>query len=277
MKLSMCSASLGNIPLKQSINRAAELGFDGIEITVMFHAHPSISCNERKTISGWLKNSGIACSALHFIYDKKVNLASTLKEDINHSIMHNRAVIDLAADLGTNVIVVGGGGTRSVKPGQNREEIEKVLMEIFLASGEYAKEKGVILGLEALNRYETNIIRTLRESKEMTDRIKSPNVKVMGDTYHMNIEEVSLDGAIREMGQDLIHLHLADSNRLAPGEGHIDYRSVFKALKEINYQGYCSLEVFGITPELLCFSSYEEADMHMVKGKKYLDDLLLSC
>lgn len=219
-------------------------------------------------------DAGIVCSAIHFIFDDNVKLASTYKEDIQHSIFYNRAVIDLAADLNTKIIVVGGGNTRSVKPGQSREEIMKILVEIFAASGDYAKERGVYLGIEALNRYETNVIKTLKDSGEFAVKINCPNVKIMGDTYHMNIEETYLDDAIRNAGKELIHLHLADSNRMAPGEGHIDFKKVFMALKDIKYEGFCSFEVFGITPELLYFINFQEASKHMEYGKKYVDELL---
>lgn len=274
MKISVCSGNFGKISLKEAINRAAELRFDAIEITVMFHAHPSISSSERKKVYRWLDDAGIVCSAIHFIFDGNVKLASTYKEDIQHSILHNRAVIDLAADLNTKIIVVGGGGTRSVKPGQSREEIMKILVEIFAASGDYAKERGIYLGMEALNRYETNVIKTLKDSSEFAVKTKCPNVKIMGDTYHMNIEETNLDDAIRDAGKELIHLHLADSNRMVPGEGHIDFKKVFMALKDIKYEGFCSFEVFAITPELLYFKNFEEASKHMEYGKKYVDELL---
>ncbi|MBN2396681.1 MAG: TIM barrel protein [Candidatus Atribacteria bacterium] len=131
--------------------RRSRLRFNAIEITVMFHTHPSTSSSERKKVCRWLDDAGIVCSGIHFIFDDNVKLASTYKENIQHSILYNRAVIDLAADLNTKTIVVGGGKIRSVKPEQSREEIMKILFEIFAASGDYAKERGVYLGIEAMN------------------------------------------------------------------------------------------------------------------------------
>ena len=275
MKLSLCSANFGNVSLNKSIERAADLGFDGIEITVMFHARPTIDINERKKIRKWVSDAGIECSALHFIFDKNIKLASEDVIDIENSITYIKSVIDLAVDIGTDVIVVGGGGSRSIKPLQNKSEVVKNLVKIFSIAGRYASEKNVFLGLEALNRYETNFINTLEDAEQLADKIDCSNIKVMGDTFHMNIEERSISHAIEAAGENLIHLHFADSNRLAPGEGHIDFKSIISSLENIKYKGFCSFEVFAISPDLLHFESYEEADRHMVFGKEYIDKLIL--
>jgi sugar phosphate isomerase/epimerase len=274
VKFSLCSANFGNVSLKKSIERAAELGFDGIEITVMFHARPTINIKERKNIKKWISDSGIECSALHFIFDKDIKLASEDEIDIENSITHIKSVIDLAVDIGTNVIVVGGGGSRSTKSFQNKSEIEKNLIKIFSITGGYALEKNVFLAIEALNRYETNFINTLKEAKHFADKTNCPNIKIMGDTFHMNIEEISIPQAIEETDENLIHLHFADSNRLAPGEGHIDFKSIIHTLKNKIYKGFCSFEVFAISPDLLHFNTYEEADRHMKLGKSFIDKLI---
>ncbi len=274
MKLSICSANYGRNALDRIIRRTAELGFDGIEITVQYHAPPTISPSERSQIVGWLKEAGIECSAIHFIFDKTVRLSSDDPNDIDHAKDYTKSVVDLAADLGTSAIIVGGGGNRSFKPGQDREKIRQVMAETIAECGEHARRRGVFLCMEALNRYETNFLNTLGQSKEFAAQTGCANVKIMGDTYHMNIEETSLPEAIRLAGADLLHLHLVDSNRLSPGEGHTDMGAVLDALKEIDFSGYCSFEVFYISPDLIHFETFEEADRHMVVGKKNVDKLM---
>jgi len=274
MKLSLCSANYGKTDLKRIIYRAAELGFDGIELTVMFHVLPTIDYDERKKITTWLEDAGIKCSAIHFIFDESVKLSSTRKDDIKYSIKFMKNIINLAADLGAPTIVVGGGGTRSIKKDQNKDEVVKNLVSIFTVSGKYAAEKNIVLAIEPLNRYETNFIRTLKDASEFVEKINLPNVKIMGDTFHMNIDEISIEDAIINYRDKLAHLHLADSNRLAPGEGHIDFSKIVEALKKSNYKGYCSFEVFYISPDLVYIDSYEEADMHMFNGINYMRKLL---
>ncbi len=274
MKFSICSANYGTNPLEKIIQRTAELGFDGIELTVQYHALPTISSSERRQIVGRLREAGIECAGLHFIFDKTVRLSSDDPDDIAHAKDYTKSVIDLAADLGTPSIIVGGGGNRSFKPGQDRAKIRQIMLETIAECGEHARERGVFLGMEALNRYETNFLNTLGQSKKFARETGCANVKAMGDTYHMNIEEVSLPDAIREAGDDLLHLHLVDSNRLSPGEGHTDMLAVLKALKEINYKGYCSFEIFLISPDLAYFETFEETDRHMVVGKETVDRLM---
>jgi sugar phosphate isomerase/epimerase len=77
----------------------------------------------------------------------------------------------------------------------------------------------------------------------MLKEVGLPNAGVMGDTFHMNIEEDDIGGAFRRTGKALSHVHLADSNRAAPGRGHLDFVPIMQALKDIDYGGYCSFEL----------------------------------
>jgi sugar phosphate isomerase/epimerase len=78
------------------------------------------------------------------------------------------------------------------------------------------------------------------------EQIGSPNLNILADTFHMNIEEVDIAASLRGAGSKLGLIHLADSNRQAPGYGHLDFRGVIKALQDIHYQGYLSFEVLPI-------------------------------
>ena len=96
-----------------------------------------------------------------------------------------------------------------------------------------------------------------------------PNVRTMADTYHLNIEEVNPAETIRKYGHTLANLHLADSNRQAPGDGHFDFASVAEALREVDFKRYCSFEVFGLYPWKLWYDTFEESVEHMGNGIKY--------
>ncbi len=270
MKLSMCSANYGKTDLREVIFRAAQLGFDGIELTVMFHTPPTLDGQERKRIAGWLAEAGIACSALHYIFDPRVKMSSLEANDSAFALNALKQVVDLADDLGAPTIIVGGGGTRSFKEAQTRESVADHLARLIRLSGEYALPRNITLAIEALNRYETNYIRTLEDASNFAEAVQLPNVRIMGDTYHMNIEESSIEEAIVQFGGRLAHLHLADSNRLAPGFGHIDFGKVVGALRTIGYDQYCSIEVFCIRPDLMYVDSYEEADRQMAEGLSHM-------
>jgi sugar phosphate isomerase/epimerase len=110
--------------------------------------------------------------------------------------------------------------------------------------GEHAKQYNVPLIYEPLNRYETNLITSLGEGVALLQQLKTKNVKLLADLFHLNIEEVDIAAAIRHAAGDVGHVHLADSNRRPATCGHTDFASIAHALAEISYGGYVSAECF---------------------------------
>ena len=115
-------------------------------------------------------------------------------------------------------------------------------IEGIRAVGEHAATMGIDIVLEAWNRYETYFNKTLADAVKIWEATGLTNGGAMGDLFHMNMEEKSLSGAIRETGPLLRHMHLCDSTRAAPGEGEIDFQAVMDALVDIDYQGWLSME-----------------------------------
>lgn len=112
-----------------------------------------------------------------------------------------------------------------------------------------AQEYGVLIGLEPVNRYESNLINTCEQALTLKRMIGEPNIRLHLDTYHMNIEEKSYYEATKAAGADLIHYHLCENDRGIPGTGLVDWDSIFKALGELNYSGYAALESFVDTTD----------------------------
>ncbi len=274
MKLSVSTAVYGMADLKRIIFRVAELGYDAVELTAALHVPIETPTERRKEVKDWIRSAGIECSALHYIFDGSLRLLSTDPQQMKRSVEYLRKIIDVASDVESKTVIVGSGGkTRSFDPDWDRDESVKCITEVIRESGEYAKGKGVVLAMEAINRYETNFLNTLKEAADFVAAVDHPNVRTMADTYHMNIEEVCPADEIRKHGQTLANLHLADSNRYAPGEGHFDFASLAQALKEIGFSEYCSFEVFGLYPWKLWFDTFEEADAQMARGLKFVRSL----
>jgi len=103
--------------------------------------------------------------------------------------------------------------------------------------------RGVRLSIEPLNRYESAIVNKASEALELIKETKSDKALILLDTFHMNIEETSIADTVVSVGKKLGYFHVADSNRRAPGYGHIPFSEVFKALKTIHYDGYVSAEI----------------------------------
>jgi len=167
--------------------------------------------------------------------------------------------IDLAVKLGSRVII---GGIRG-KIEENNSRFEKIREagdHSLLKCAEYARSRDVTLLIEPINRYETNVVNTLAEGIELIEKLGGANLKLLPDTFHMNIEEVSISESIRKADNYIDYIHFADSNRLAPGWGHIDFKQVLDTLVSINYQGAIGIEVL---PKPTDFEAAEQAMKHI--------------
>jgi sugar phosphate isomerase/epimerase len=131
-------------------------------------------------------------------------------------------------------------GTRQMK---SLVELEKeILVEQLTRLAPVAEETGVPIILEPLNRYETHLIRSLDDAAEICRAVGSPGIRMMGDFFHMNIEDDDMGAAIERNADCLAYIHLADSNRFQPGTGHLDFQPGFRALHRIGYDRYMTLE-----------------------------------
>lgn len=136
-----------------------------------------------------------------------------------------------------------GWGTPDNFKGDKRpywEQSIKSMKEII----KVAEECGVTYCVEAVNRFETCLINTAKEALDYASEIDSPNIGVLLDTYHMNIEENSIGDAIRLVGDKLTSFHTGENNRTAPGRGHLDWDEIFGALSDINYKNRIVCEPF---------------------------------
>ncbi len=153
--------------------------------------------------------------------------------------------IQLAAELGAAVIVGLVWGRLGREP-YEREAARRRAVQGLREICRLAEDRDVMVYLEAINRYESDFPVTAAQTVEVLDEVDAPNLKVLLDTFHMNIEEADIASAIRATGDRLGHMHLVDSNRQAPGHGHVDLKQVIGALREIGYEGYLSFEVLPL-------------------------------
>jgi sugar phosphate isomerase/epimerase len=110
----------------------------------------------------------------------------------------------------------------------------------------HAASLGVTVVLEPVNRYETDFLNRLEEAAAWMHRLPHPNFGLMPDVFHMNIEEVSVTAALVAHKEFVRYLHLADSNRLAPGRGHLPFSELFATLRAIGYRGWATLEILPL-------------------------------
>lgn len=151
-----------------------------------------------------------------------------------------RSIIDLAGDFSASAIIGSMQGRWG--DGVERNQAREWLAESLRALGDHAAQYGVPLLFEPLNRYETNLVNTVADGVRLLESVGSSNVKLLCDLFHMNIEETNLAAALRTGGKYVGHIHFADSNRRPAGCGHINFRSIAAALRDIAYEGYVSAE-----------------------------------
>ena len=159
-----------------------------------------------------------------------------------------REIIRLFKDLTLLAKSHGGminvGRSRGfVAPDQTREEAEGLFLSCMGEILPFAKVHGVTILLEPINRYESNFINSLDEASALIERLPCGNAGIMADLFHMNMEDDSIAGSLARNRQYVKYVHIADSNRRAPGMGHTDFRAALTTLKQTGYEGWLSAEV----------------------------------
>ena len=226
--------------LETSITKAAQLGFDGIEL---FTA--SANAVDPASLSALLEQSGLQLAAVGTGAGKVIQGLTLTDPD---SAIRKQAITFIADMIafGTQfrAPAIIGSMQGNVTTGVEREQALAWLAEGLNTLGKVAEENEVILIYEPLNRYETNLLNNLSSGVEFLNFLKTRNVKLLADLFHMNIEESSLPQSIRDCGSAIGHVHFADSNRRPVGFGHTAMAEIATALQQINYQGYVSAEAF---------------------------------
>ena len=145
--------------------------------------------------------------------------------------------------MGAATIIVHPTACMKTQPLAPAEDERAWAVAGIRAAGEYAAPLGVNLSLECWNRYESYFMNRLEQAASLWQETGLANGGIQGDTFHMSIEEESIAAAFRKHGALLQHVHLADSNRAAPGAGHLDFGPIVQALVDVGYQGYLSFEL----------------------------------
>ena len=225
------------------IRKAAELGFDILELACT--PLPKMPVDRLIRLRDLASEYGITLTAGHGPSASQ-NLASA------DPAVQARAIsfyVDLLQRLHLIGIRTVGGGLYSYWPVDYSKPIDKAgdwrrSVANVRKVGALARDLGIDYCLEVLNRFEGYLLNTAAEAVRFVDEVGLPNVRVMLDTFHMNIEEDSFAGAIRQAGHRLGHFHTGEANRRVPGKGRIPWQEIAGALQEIGYEGAMVMEPF---------------------------------
>jgi len=275
MKYSISNWIYGDENIEKTMERLAKFHYDGIEIK----GEPALYNTKR--INELLQSYNLGVSSIAGIYPwptTERDLANPDDKVRRNSINYVKSCIDFAVEIGAPLVIVVPSSVGKIKPLSTFENEWKLAIKSLRELGGYAADRNILIAVEPINRYETFLLNNAEQGLRFIDEVNVDSVKLMLDCFHMNIEERDPATSIRRVGDKLIHLHVADSNRQAPGRGHIDFRSILKALREIGYDRYLALEPLPPIPNpyeaLKGFRSEEFADMCAEESINYLKRIL---
>lgn len=225
------------------IEKVAKLGFDVIEVAahhINDYSDAELAAIKQSAIdNNIILTAGIGPSKSRYLSSPDADVRAAGKAFFEKT-LSNVAKLDIKTI---------GGALHSYWPVDYSQPIDKEGdwargVEGIHGIADIANNLGINLCIEVLNRFENHVLNTAAEGVAFVKQVGKPNVKVMLDTFHMNIEEDSFGDAIRTAGPLLGHFHTGESNRRVPGKGRLPWHEIGAALREINYTGAVVMEPF---------------------------------
>jgi sugar phosphate isomerase/epimerase len=239
--LSISEWTLKAATTAEAIGRVAAAGYDGIELAAV----PELDV---RAAAERLDAYGLAVPSMCWIGlgypDRDCGHESKRVRRLAGDYL--RLCLEQASALGAKALVLVPTFRTEPDHTGREAELDRTAQTIAAAARELAAD-GPLIALEALNRYETHLLKTLADADDLRRRIELPNVQLMADLFHMNIEEDSIPTALRAHAEHIVHVHVADSQRREPGSGHLDFATVFEVLADVKYTGALTMEFLPAT------------------------------
>jgi D-psicose/D-tagatose/L-ribulose 3-epimerase len=226
-----------NLPLLPQLKAG---GFDGVEV-------PLFRPSEFATadIAKGLAENGLECTICSVL----TGGLSVISEDATvrrQTRVHMEECVKTAAEVGAKIMAGPLYSPVGYLPGRRRTADEwKWAVDCYQSLGPMLQQYGVTIAIEPLNRFETYFLNTAQDAAALCDEIDHPNVGVLFDTFHANIEEKDIAQGYRTVGRHLKHVHTCENDRGIPGTGHVEWKPVFQALHDLKYDGWLTIESFG--------------------------------
>ena len=246
MKLSIAIADTNALPsafvvyrgFDECIPKAARLGYDGVELALK-------RADEINVDRLWelLKDNDIevSCISTGQVYaDGGLMFTHENSEKRQQAKKIFKELIDLASTFGGLVNI---GRIRGQIAGRPKPAVEEIFIDTARELCDYALKRDVTLILEPVNRYEIDFINNVEEGVDLVKKVARPNMMLMPDVFHMNIEDREIGAQLATNVKYIKYIHFADSNRLAPGQGHIDFKDIFQCLLDVGYDGWIAAEI----------------------------------
>lgn len=227
------------------IEKAADLGFDILELScsgiLALYSNPQSLTRLREHAER--RNLRLTAG---YGPSPSQNLCSENRNVTENGLSFYRQILPLLHELGIHTLAGPLSSRGPLDASQNicRASDWKRAQKNLLCAADLARQYQITLALEVVNRYEGYLFNTCEEALRFVNEAGHPNLQILLDTFHMNIEEADICGAIVQAGSHLKHLHVSEQNRQLPGQGRLPWHSIGNALKSIDYQGAAIIESF---------------------------------
>jgi sugar phosphate isomerase/epimerase len=251
-RYAICNETFQDWPFDRAFAFARACGYTGIEIAPFTLARyaTDISPQQRAQVWQQAKAAGLEVVGLHWLLAKTEGFYLTSPEKMvrNKTADYLCELARLCRDLGGSIMVLGSPQQRNLLPGVTKPQAMQYAADVLTAALPVLEECGVTVAVEPLGPAEGDFLLTAAEGRELINLVGSPHVRLHLDCKAMASEAQPPADIIRANRDIMAHFHANDPNRQGPGMGQLDMKPIFQALKDIDWRGWVSVEVFDYTP-----------------------------
>lgn len=231
--------SFSEVELDKLLHHLSENGFSGIE--PIFSGTPQLEIKILKQLLDNHKQKIIGLRTGGITLKHEVSFSHPDENIREQAINYFKEAIQYGSDVGASLLLTGLIQGK-ISPSWSFQDARKNIHKCLVACANEAQKFGSEIDLEAVNHFELGYHSKAQEVIEFIKQINQPNVKLLLDTFHMNMEERCIEETLILSAPYLSHMHFADNNRRIPGRGSIDFRRIVRTLQALNYQGCISIE-----------------------------------
>lgn len=271
-RFAICNEMFGDWPFEKAFALAAEAGYKGIELAPFTVANDvtTITAGRRRKIRAQAKAAGLEILGLHWLLAETegYHLTSPDPDVRRKTAAYLAALARFCAGLGGNLLIFGSPKQRNLAEGVTKEQGLEYAAEVIRGALPELEKSGVTLALEPLSPKTTNFMSTAAGAVELIEKVKSPRCRLILDCLAMSTEAAPIPEIIRRHRDLLVHCQVNDPNRQGPGFGNLDFVPILGTLREIDYRGWISVEVFDFSPgpERLARESIDYMRSCLAKG-----------